>query len=75
MAKYVVLLVGHANATVTVETDETDPERILEEAWENTPSICAQCGGWGQIFSLELGDEWEPVEDEDGKPTIYKEDE
>jgi hypothetical protein len=75
MAKYTVLLVSHANATVTVETDETDPERILEAAWENTPSICAQCGGWGRKFSLELGDEWEPVEDENGNPTIYKEDE
>jgi hypothetical protein len=23
------------------------------------PSICAQCSGWGQKHSLQLGDEWE----------------
>lgn len=32
MPKYCVPLTGYANASVVVETDETDPEKILEEA-------------------------------------------
>ena len=76
MAKYTVLLVTWANATVTVETDETDPERIAELAYENAPDICAQCGGWGRDFSLEIGDEWDtvPRSGDDPSPTIYRED-
>ena len=73
MAKYTVLLTTWANAAVTVETDETDPDLILEEAWQNTPVVCAQCAGWGREWSLEVGDDWNPGEDENGKPTIYKE--
>lgn len=74
MPKYRVPLSGYASATVTVETDETDPERILEEALqEGVPSICAQCSGWGRSHSLEVGDEWEPVEDENGTPIVYEE--
>lgn len=76
MAKYTVPLTSWANATVTVETDETDPEKIVELAYDDTPGICAQCGGWGRTFSLEIGDEWEtvPRSDDDPTPTIYRED-
>ena len=73
MAKYVVPLNGWAGGTVTVETDETDPERIVELAFEKgIPGPCAQCGGWGQDWSLEVGDEWEPSRKEDGSPAIYE---
>lgn len=76
MAKYTVPLTTWANATVTVETDSTDPEEIAQLAWENTPDICANCGGWGRDFSLEIGDEWEsvPRSKDDSTPTIYRED-
>jgi hypothetical protein len=74
VAKYRVPLSGYVSVSVTVETDETDPERIVEEALsEGVPSICAQCSGWGRDHSLEIGDEWEPVEDEDGTPEVYRE--
>lgn len=76
MTKYTVPLTGYANATVTVETDETDPETILELAYEKgAPDVCAQCGGWGRDFSLEIGDEWEPIRnDKTGEIEMYKED-
>lgn len=75
MAKYRVPLNGYASATVTVETDETDPEVIAQLAlMEGVPSPCAQCGGWGRDWSLEIGDEWEPSRrTEDSPPEIYKE--
>lgn len=38
---------------------------VIENAvWDNdpdTPRVCAQCSGWGQSYSLEVGDEWEVV--------------
>lgn len=75
MAKYRVPLTGIADAMITVETDETDPEKILEKAYqEEFSTLCAQCSGWGRDFYLEIGDYWEPVEKKDGTPRIYKED-
>jgi hypothetical protein len=75
MPKYRVPLTTYASASILVETDETDPEKILEEALgEGVPGICAQCSGWGRNHSLEVGDEWEPVQDvETGEPEIYEE--
>lgn len=75
MPKYRVPLNGYASATVTVETDETDPEAIVNLALEEgVSSPCAQCSGWGQSWSLEIGDEWEPALKQDGTPEIYEED-
>lgn len=75
MAKYTIPLSGYASATLTIETDETDPENILEEALSaGVPGICAQCSGWGRPYSIDLGDEWEPVLRSDGSPEIYAED-
>lgn len=73
MPKYRVPLTGHASATITVETDETDPEKIYEEAMqEGVPSICAQCSGWGRPYSIDMGDEWEPEYDDEGGITVYE---
>ncbi|MFJ6636608.1 hypothetical protein ACIQMR_35370 [Streptomyces sp. NPDC091376] len=73
MAKYTIPLNGYASATLTIETDETDPELILEEALnQGVPGICAQCSGWGRPFSIELGDEWEETRKPDGTPEIYE---
>ncbi|MFF5973668.1 hypothetical protein ACFY7C_19285 [Streptomyces sp. NPDC012769] len=72
--KYQVSFETSAGGHITVETDETDPERILEAAYEEgIPSVCAQCSGWGRDYSLEIGDEWDPIEDEQGL-VIYTED-
>lgn len=45
--------------------------------WMQTriPGLCAQCAGWGREDSLDLGDEWEVAEKEDGTPEIYNLDE
>ncbi|MGN6128502.1 MAG: hypothetical protein ACTHON_18240 [Humibacter sp.] len=72
MPKYRVPMTTWANATVDVETDETDPEKIFELATEGAPSICAQCSGWGRKHSLEIGDDWEPATDEEGGASVYE---
>lgn len=70
--KYEVSYVTSASGHITVDTDETDPELIIEAAYEEgIPSICTQCSGWGRDYSLEIGDEWDPHEDDKG-PVIYK---
>ena len=72
--KYRISFVTSASGSITVETDETDPERIVEEAYaEGIPGICAQCSGWGRDHELEVGDEWDVDEDDKG-PVIYTDD-
>lgn len=69
MATYHVPLTTWADATVTVETDETDPEKIVDLAMEQVSvSLCHHCSG---NDGLTLGDTWEPVQN-DGKPEVYK---
>ncbi|SOE25642.1 hypothetical protein [Streptomyces sp. OK228] len=73
MPKYTVPLTGWANIAVTVETDETDPEKIAELATEAaSPSLCHQCGD-SRNDSLEIGDEWDAVRGEDSEPYMTKE--
>lgn len=73
MAKYNVPLTGWANITVTVETDETDPEKIVEIAQqEASASLCHHCASQTNN-SLDLGDDWEPTRDDaTGKPEVYE---
>lgn len=67
MTKYRINFSGMASASVVVETDKTDPEEILDELYvEGLPGLCAQCSGWGRSYSLELPEEWDADEDEDG---------
>lgn len=74
MAKKTVLFSQTIGISVTVETDSTDPEEILEKAWEEAPgSICGQCSGWGQSWSRDDDGELIPEENEDGTPVIYDE--
>lgn len=71
MTVYQVSFETWAGGHIQVETDETDPERIVEAAYEEgIPGLCAGCSGWGRDHSLELGDEWEVVKREDGTPYI-----
>jgi hypothetical protein len=74
MPKYTVPLTSWANIAVTVETDETDPEKIAELAIEQaSPYLCHQCSG-ERNDSLEIGDDWEPVRHgADGPPSMTKE--
>lgn len=73
MAKYIVPLTSWANIAVTVETGETDPEKIAELAIEAaSPTLCHQCSD-SRNDSLEIGDQWDPTYGDDGKPEITKE--
>lgn len=75
MTRYTVPLTSWANIAVTVETDETDPEKIAELAIEAaSPTLCHQCGG-SRNDSLEIGDEWDAARglDGDGPPEVTKE--
>lgn len=62
MPKYRVYLQTTASATVDVDVPDgmTDPEEIAEYAYlhGDTPTLGAQASGWGQPWSLDLG-EWE----------------
>ncbi len=71
MAKYRIPMTTYASTSIEVETDETDPGKIVEAAYEQAdyPSICAQCSGWGQKLELEIGDEWKPVPVSSDDPT------
>jgi hypothetical protein len=73
MPKYRINISGHAYGSITVETDETNPEQIFEDAMdEGAPALCAHCSGWGRDFDLELGDEWEPEMGENGEAVVVK---
>lgn len=54
--------------------DKLTPDDITDLVYEyiETPGICAQCSGWGQSHSLELGDEWDIVEGSEKYPTIQR---
>lgn len=39
-------------------------EKAVEMGYELTPQLSAQQSGWGQDWSMEIGD-WEALEDED----------
>jgi hypothetical protein len=48
----------YAWAYTTVEAE--DEEDAIEQSFRNGyPTICAQCSGWGQEHSLELGEVWD----------------
>lgn len=73
MTRYTVPLTTWANIAVTVETDETDPEKIAGLAMEAaSPSLCHQCSD-SRNDSLEIGGEWEPVRGENGELCMTKE--
>jgi hypothetical protein len=58
MAKYRVYMSTVVSFSVAVEAE--DPDSAIEKAYEHEPRICAQCSGWGQRHTLDLGDDWQP---------------
>lgn len=34
--------------------DDVDYDLVLDAAYAQVPSVCAQCSGWGQKWSLEM---------------------
>jgi hypothetical protein len=69
MPKYRVDLVTTSSFTIEVEAEDKD--EAIEKAAQEVPGICARCSGWGQDYSLELGDEWDIPRD--GKLDDYVE--
>lgn len=72
--KYTINLSAWASTAVDFETEETDPERILEAFWDSCPdmpTLCHQCSG-GHRYSqnLNLADSWE-IDRFDGKLSIH----
>ncbi len=68
MAKYRVDLTAYASLTITVDVpddldDDDAREAAIEKAFEEKPTdICAQCAGWRQPWSLDIG-EWDVAKD------------
>ncbi len=66
MAKYNVSFHTGASSMVSVEAD--DEEEAIDKAYDELPSeVCAQCSGWRQSWSFDIGD-WEMDEGLDGFP-------
>jgi hypothetical protein len=73
MAKYIVYLTTTASTSVGVEADDADAAVDAAES-ADMPTLCAQCSGWGQDYSLELSDVWEmsEVTDESGDVVMQR---
>lgn len=42
-------------------------EEIIERTYdEGFPSLCARCSGYGRSYSLDLDDEWDVLDGDDG---------
>lgn len=65
MPKYRVYYTTVASISVVVEADDAFSAREAADERFPDPSICAQCSGWGQDYSLDLG-EWEQDESDTG---------
>jgi hypothetical protein len=69
--KYRVYLQTIASFSMEVEVDDdldqqAAKEAAIEAAYDEAPNnVCAQCTGWGQKWSLDLGGEWEVAKDGD----------
>ena len=54
------------------EFEEDLVDRIMDEAYEAVPnSVCAQCSGWGQEWSLDFGDADVQYIDKDDGTVVY----
>lgn len=72
MATYTVYLKTFAETAVKVEAD--DPDEAIDKAYNETPTICAQCSGWGHGYSLEIGEVWDAYEVTDAEDKVVWED-
>ena len=70
MPKYRLTFTNIASASIDIDTDETDPEAIVEAAYDNAdfPTLCAHCAGWGSGYELALGDEWQVINNNHDDP-------
>lgn len=52
-----------ATAYYAIEVEAEDEDSAVDAAYAEAPDICAQCSGWGQKYSMELG-EWGLADDD-----------
>jgi hypothetical protein len=76
--KYRVDLTTSASFTIVVDVDDNlDPEEAreaaIDKAVDAAPNgVCAQCSGWRQKWSLEIGDDWDVYKDQQGIESVEK---
>ena len=62
MSTYRIFFTTTASATAEVEAENLD--KAVEAAYDKIPDdVCAQCGGWGSDYSMELGGDWASADD------------
>ena len=62
MSTYIIHFTAVASASVEVEAEYY--AEAAEKAHEELPrDVCAQCGGWGQKWGIDLGGDWEETGD------------
>lgn len=78
MARYSVPMSTWASTVVEVDVpdDVTDPQQIADLALEQMaekggPTLCHQCAGSRNGGGLDIGDEWEAVQN-NGQPEITR---
>lgn len=65
MPKYRVYYTAVVSSSVVVEAADESEARDAADDNFAFPSICAQCSGWGQEYSMDLGG-WEQDESDEG---------
>jgi hypothetical protein len=65
MPKYNVTFVKTISLSIEVEAD--DEEAAIDEAYQQAPSLCAGCAGWGQKWGVDDSSEWMTLEDFHGE--------
>jgi hypothetical protein len=61
MPKFRVNLLKTVSYTIEVEADDEDA--AIDAAYDQAPSVCAQCSGWGQDWGYDDGNDWQTAED------------
>lgn len=70
MPEFKVHMSTVSSFSITVEAE--DYEAAIEKAYEaHSPSVCSQCSGWRQKWSLDIGDTFETDAVEQGGAEVY----
>lgn len=56
--KFTAYFTTDASVAVSIEADSVDDAQEKADEFDDFPSLCAQCSGWGQRLGIDLGD-WE----------------
>lgn len=59
MTEYIGYFSTGASVAVVIEADSLEEAEEKFEEFDDLPTLCASCSGWGQKPGITLGD-WEP---------------